>query len=268
MLMQYTKQLLEQKSIMKPFNQYKRFFAFGCSLTSYNWPTWADIVAQEVPEYYNYAQSGGGNLFISNGIVEANLTHKFTEDDLVMVMWSSVSREDRYKNNRWETPGNIYTQSVIDMDFVYKWADDRFYLMKDLGIVEQASVYLKSLPCDTEMFKMVDFEETKMTDNIKKNHLVDIIDLYKSTLDKVKPSVVDIVYKGKWPQTPIKGWGGKGQTADYHPTPLGYLKYLENFYPVTDKMKRFSAEYDAKVLECRTLDDTVKFWSAPGVRRL
>ena len=161
---------------MKPFNQYKRFFAFGCSLTSYNWPTWADIVAQEVPEYYNYAQSGGGNLFISNGIVEANLTHKFTEDDLVMVMWSSVSREDRYKNNRWETPGNIYTQSVIDMDFVYKWADDRFYLMKDLGIVEQASVYLKSLPCDTEMFKMVDFEETKMTDNIKKNHLVDIID--------------------------------------------------------------------------------------------
>ena len=253
---------------MKPFNQYKRFFAFGCSLTNYNWPTWADIIATEVSEYYNYGQSGGGNLFIANSIVEANLTHKFTEHDLVIVMWSSVSREDRYKNGKWETPGNIYTQGVIDMDFVYKWSDDRFYLMRDLGLVEQTRVYLNNLPCDSDMLKMVDFEETKISDNIKGNHLEDILKLYSSTLECVKPAVVDVVYDGVWPQTPIKGWGGKGQTADYHPTPLGYLKYLEKFYPVTDGMRSYAQEYDARVLECKTLDDTVKFWSAPGVKRL
>ena len=253
---------------MKPFNEYKRFFAFGCSLTKYNWPTWADIIATEVSEYYNYGQSGGGNLFIANSVVEANLTHKFTQDDLVIVMWSSVSREDRYKNNKWETPGNIYTQSDIDMDFVHKWSDDRFYLMRDLALIEQTRVYLENLPCDTDMLKMVDFEEIKIEDNIKGNHLEDIIRTYSSTINSVKPAIVDVVYNGVWPIIPIKGWGGNGQSADYHPTPLGYLEYLENFYSITDGMKQYAKEYDAKVFECNTLDDTLKFWSAPGVKRL
>ena len=253
---------------MKAFSEYRRFFAFGCSLTNYNWPTWADIIATEVPEYYNYGRSGGGNLFIANSLVEANLTHKFDEHDLVMVMWSSVSREDRYKDNNWETPGNIYTQGVIDMDFVYKWSDDRFYLMRDLAIVEKSSVYLDSLACDTDMHKMVDFEETKMTDNIKGNHLADILHTYSTTLQKIKPSVVDVVYNGTWPRTPIRGWNGKGQTHDYHPTPLGYLKYLEHFYEVTDGMRQYAREYDAKVLKCRTLEDTLEFWTPGGVSRL
>jgi hypothetical protein len=254
--------------LMKPFNEYKRFFAFGCSLTKYYWPTWADIIASEISEYYNYAQTGGGNLFISNSIVEANLTHKFNENDLVIVMWSSISREDRYKNRKWETPGNIYTQGVIDMDFVHKWYDDRFYLMRDLAIVEQSSAYLKSLTCDTDMLKMVDFEETKTSDSIKGNHLEDILKLYSTTLEKVKPSIVDVVYQGTWPVIPIRGWGGGGQTADYHPTPNGHLRYLEEFYTVTNKMKQFANEFDEQVLKCKTLDDTLKFWCPPGVSRL
>ena len=60
---------------------YKRFFAFGCSLTRYHWPTWADIIAREIPESYNYGQSGAGNLFISNQVVEANVRHKFNDTD-------------------------------------------------------------------------------------------------------------------------------------------------------------------------------------------
>lgn len=253
---------------MKSFNQYKRFFAFGCSLTKYNWPTWADIISQEVPEYYNYAKSGGGNLFISNSIVEANLTHKFTENDLVIVMWSSVTREDRYKNNTWETPGNIFTQGDIDMSFVSKWADERFYLIRDLALIEQTSVYLNQLPCDSDMLKMVDFEETKIEDNIKGNHVEDILKLYEPTMQKVKPAIVDVVYNGLWPKLPMRGWNGSGQTIDYHPTPLGHLKYLQSFYTVTDKMKKYAQEYDEKVLESECFEDCAKFWSAPGVRRL
>ena len=268
MQMQLEKQLLGRRNTLKSFNQYKRFFAFGCSLTKYNWPTWADIIATEVSEYYNYGQSGGGNLFIANSIVEANLTHKFTEDDLVIVMWSSVSREDRYKNGKWQTPGNIYTQGEIDMEFVHKWSDDRFYLMRDLGLVEQTRVYLENLPCDSDMLKMTDFEEIKIEDNIKGNQLEDIIKTYSSTISSVKPAVVDVVYNGVWPIIPIKGWGGKGQTADYHPTPLGYLKYLEKFYSVTDGMRSYAQEYEKKVLECKTLDDTLKFWTPSGVSRL
>ena len=34
--------------------KYKRFFAFGCSYTEYFWPTWPDIIGQEIPYYENW----------------------------------------------------------------------------------------------------------------------------------------------------------------------------------------------------------------------
>ena len=44
---------------------YSRFFAFGCSFTSYYWPTWADIIGQEFSDrYYNLAMCGAGNEFM------------------------------------------------------------------------------------------------------------------------------------------------------------------------------------------------------------
>ena len=30
-----------------------RLFAFGCSLTRYHWPTWADILGQSYYEFQN-----------------------------------------------------------------------------------------------------------------------------------------------------------------------------------------------------------------------
>ena len=45
-------------------------------------------------EFYNLGKSGGGNLFISHRIVEANKKYKFNKDDLVVVMWSTFARID------------------------------------------------------------------------------------------------------------------------------------------------------------------------------
>lgn len=140
--------------------------------------------------------------------------------------------------------------------------------MRDLGLIETTSVYLKNLPCDTDMLKMVDFNENKIQDNIKGSPVNDILSLYQTTLDKIKPAIVDVVYNGVWPQTPIKGWGGKGQTADYHPTPMGYLKYLNKFYDVTTSMDQYATKYEKQVLNCKTLDDTLKFWKSNPIVRL
>ena len=260
----------QQRRITLNLKKYKRLFTFGCSLTKYYWPTWADIIAREIPEYHNYGQTGGGNLFISNSVIEANIRHGFTEHDLVMVMWSSVSREDRYKDRRWETPGNIYTQNVIDMEFVSKWADTRFYLLRDLGLVELTRGYLKSLPCDSEMLAMCKFDEVSISDNLKPGPTDDVLQFYRDTINSVRPNIVDTVYDGLWPKTPIKGWGGKGQTVDYHPTPSGYFKYLQALFPeaVTDTMKDYADKYEALVRECSTLDDTRKFWQATPAGRL
>jgi hypothetical protein len=81
--------------------KYKRFFAFGCSSTNYIWPTWADIIGEEIPYYENWGQSGAGNQFIFNSVIECDLRHSLNEDDLVIIMWTSCSREDRYVDDEW-----------------------------------------------------------------------------------------------------------------------------------------------------------------------
>lgn len=249
----------------KQFKDYDRIFAFGCSCTKYFWPTWADIIGTEAKQFYNYGKSGAGNLFISNSIVEANLKHKFTKNDLVLVMWSSISREDRYKDNNWITPGNIFTQGEIPMEFVYKFADSRFYLLRDLGLIATTDTYLSNTNAHYEMLSMTQFIETQITYN---NNMIDtwykdIVELYKPVINRVHKDICTTVYNGVWPTTPIRGHGGKGQTADYHPTPKGYLKYIAKIFSdfeITIAMRNFATEYDKKVLSCKTLDDTQSFW--------
>ena len=80
----------------------KRFFAFGCSYTSYFYPTWADFIGSNFDEYYNYGQAGSGNRYIFNSIIEANIIHKFTKDDVIFIQWSGVERTDKHINNVWK----------------------------------------------------------------------------------------------------------------------------------------------------------------------
>lgn len=245
---------------MIDFKKYDRLFTFGCSMTRYRWPTWADILSQEITNFHNYGQSGGGNLYISNSIVEANLKHNFTERDLVIVMWSSTTREDRYLKNRWETPGNIYTQGVHSMEWVYKWGDQRFYLMRDLGLIAVTDAYLKQLPCETYMLSMCPLVEQNIQDNMKTVWYDDIMKIYNPVLERIKPDVLNTVYKGTWPQTPIEGYG---QTADYHPTPEGHLEYLQKSFPgipITEKMKDLVEKYQKVVMEVKHLDELNKYW--------
>jgi hypothetical protein len=104
-----------------------RFFSFGCSFTEYSWPTWANILAhtfkQQGIECYNYGRSGTGNYAIFNTMIKADLRHKFTADDIIMVMWSSWSREDRWFSfGGWGSGGNVLNNPVLfDQNFIEKY---------------------------------------------------------------------------------------------------------------------------------------------------
>ena len=74
----------------------RRLYTFGCSFTQYFWPTWADILGQEFDYYENWGKLGGGNQFIFNSIIECSLRNKLTPNDTVAIMWTNVTREDRY----------------------------------------------------------------------------------------------------------------------------------------------------------------------------
>jgi hypothetical protein len=147
---------------MLDLSKYNRFFAFGCSYTSYTLPTWADIVAAEIPdaEYYNFGEGGSGNLLINNRVAQANLKYKFNENDLVIVMFSTITREDRYIDGRWRPQGNVYNQPYYNKSFVKKYCDPFGYLIRDAALIEMTCTYLELLPCQSLFFSLADLSLT------------------------------------------------------------------------------------------------------------
>jgi len=107
--------------------EYKRAFCFGCSWTHYKWPTWADILRKDLDfQVQNWGLDGIGNIGIFCRMVQCNIINKFTDEDLIIVVWSGWTREDRYLNGKWKTEGNVHVQtkdSIYDSDFIKKYWD-------------------------------------------------------------------------------------------------------------------------------------------------
>jgi hypothetical protein len=215
---------------MNNFKKYKRFFAFGCSMTAYRWPTWADIISREIPESYNFGQSGGGNLFIASQVAEVNQKYKFNENDLVMIMWSSVTREDRYVNREWLTPGNIYTQNFYSDEFIKKFVDLRGCLIRDLSMIALTVHLLKNTKTNFEMLQMSPFRYSQFTNSsMRFPQEPDVFNLYNNITELIHPDILTLEFNGVWPQHPISD--PSGQTADYHPSPQNHLNYLNKLFP-------------------------------------
>ncbi len=217
------------------FSKYKRFFAFGCSFTDYSWPTWANIIAQEIPDHYIYAQSGAGNFYIFQALMQAIIYHKIDKNDLVMIMFSNITREDRFTKERgWITPGNLYFQNEYDDKFLKKYLCHHGYLMRDLSLVTGCKMALENIGCDFELMSMVPFDsessETKKIENVDY-----ILNFYQNSLHQIKPSVLETVFANNWesrPERPVYpvGWQ-KSLYRDNHPTPEEHLLYLQWIYP-------------------------------------
>jgi hypothetical protein len=102
--------------------EYDRIFCFGCSWTHYKWPSWADIVRYSTDKpVYNWGLRGIGNVGIMHRIMECDLANKFTERDLILVQWSTWTREDRYLKNKWQAGGAIFHNNFYDKGFVNKY---------------------------------------------------------------------------------------------------------------------------------------------------
>lgn len=99
----------------------KRLFTFGCSLTYYTWPTWADIVSTTFDDYYNFGIMGMGNQFIHHTVYEANSIFDFTTNDTVLVMFTNPFRNDSFIYDcqddqlRWQPRGFIFQPSNDDL---------------------------------------------------------------------------------------------------------------------------------------------------------
>lgn len=216
----------------------KRLFTFGCSFTRYHWTTWPEIIATdlEIP-FYNYGKSGAGNQYIVNCIMQADAEHHFSSDDLIIVSWTNVCREDRWKNGSWHTPGNIFNQNIYPKQLL-EWTDPVGVLLRDLASIKSVNGFLESKKCQYHFLSMCDIVEQldqgsqvcvsdRYLDTYKK-----ICDMFSAEIKSILPSF----YKTLWqnnihlfkfePEKKLLG----NYFNDGHPIPLEHFIFLKKTF--------------------------------------
>lgn len=139
-----------------------RLFTFGCSFTSYVWPTWADFVALNFNEHQNWANAGAGNYYIASRLFECDSMNNFTQNDTILVMFSQFFRNDMIdKNSNWVNAGNLYNQTLYGHDFVTKyWSDEHGYFMTWYNVATVKNL-LDSIGCKYKFMSAFDISSQK-----------------------------------------------------------------------------------------------------------
>jgi hypothetical protein len=197
-----------------------RLFTFGCSFTQYAWPTWADIVAYDLGiEYYNYGIAGLGNVGIQHRMLEADLKHSFTKDDIILVLWTSWCREDRVKDAQWNASGsvlNIYND-VYDRKFVRKYWDYSNDIVKNsTAIITANELYKDNIKWQGTGIPLFLTENSRFAENKRELYLVE---LYKN---KISPIEEITTFKNDVDNKAFSA------IDDCHPDVKDYLKIVEN----------------------------------------
>lgn len=241
------------------FKKYKRIFAFGCSFTGYSWPTWADVISFEAKEaeYFNYAKAGSGNLLISLKVSEANERYKFCESDLVMIMWSTFCREDRWVDGRWLANGNIWNSNLYSDKWVKEFADPLGYLVRDHALITLSTSFIKNLPCDNLILRSTPFDltELELTTTEKQSTVYEtLVRLYRTDYDQMPRTLYD--YLGRWDKCQHEFYDD-GSSAilrnDSHPHTSVYADYLEHIgIRLSDSTHEWAHEADVKLKRSKT----------------
>ena len=197
-----------------------RLFAFGCSFTNYRWSTWADCLAPEFDEFYNWGQSGAGNPYIFNSVMEADQRNHFGAGDTVVVCWSSFLRDDRYIDRRWHTLGNMIACPIYNTEYLKTHVDDRGYVIRDFALIKGVKALLENRSGITWRFlSMINLPAGPKCET-EPGEPRDVMEVYSDVLESILPSYQEVLYS--------KGW----KTGDdQHPTPSEHLAYLDAVLP-------------------------------------
>ena len=195
---------------------YNRLFTFGCSFTRFGWPTWADIMAWDLNiSIENWGLSGLGNVGIFHRIVECDLRNTFTEDDLIIVLWSHWNREDRY-DRHWQAHGNVFQEGYYDKSFVKKyWSLENDIIKNSTAIISANKMY--DIKFQSNIIPLLAFESNSKILTEKEQAL---FQFYKN----------DIPDDSYFNYDAVKAY--ECYKYDDHPTVLQHLNFLRNqVYP-------------------------------------
>lgn len=184
----------------------KRLFTFGCSFTNFSWPTWADILGREFDVFENWGRNGAGNCFMLHSLTECNQRNKLTPSDTVIIMWSSIDRQDRWINGSWRTDGGVYNgQPEYNKQYLDSFADPTGFLLRDLSVISATRYMLEQIGCKWHFLSMVPLTYQDYADEPDiKHYNIDnnIISLYKDDLKFIKPSIFEVVFNNDWYSRP------------------------------------------------------------------
>jgi hypothetical protein len=226
----------------------RRLFTFGCSFTSYHWPTWADIIGKEFDYFENWGMSGASNQFIFNSLVESKIRNNFTENDTIAIMLTNVSRLDIYRNKVWHLPGNIYTTQVYSDEFVKNFTDHRGFLIRDLATISAIIELLKKWNVKYYILSMVPINNENQNNQLNSMEALkhaDVLKLYKDAILEIRPSVYEKVFNFSWDvvrDEPKLMYEWK----DTHPRPIEHLRYLDLVLPeikISDSTREWVKNY-------------------------
>lgn len=212
-----------------------RIFAFGCSLTSYWWSMWPEIVqfATNI-KTYNYGRSGSTNHYIANQIVLANKLHKFTKDDLVIVVWTEPNRHENLHNHdgksflKWERDQSIEVPEYV----IGKMINQHNLITTTMAYLDttKAQIHYSSLNNLSTMFPPPIEREV-------------LLKVYKDIYDQFLPSFIPAVnFNVQEKELEVKKVF-KGKFFDMHPFPVQSLAWLKHVF-----------DYDFSTVEQRIID--------------
>jgi len=141
----------------------RRLFTFGCSYTSWYWPTWADILGHSYDYSENWAVRGLGNRAIVERLSECLLKNKVNKDDTVIVQWTDFHRYDAHypginHHSSWRSGGSLLINPV-DIDYIKdSWREDS-YTMHSMNFINLGINLLKSYRCKWYITSSVDLAQ-------------------------------------------------------------------------------------------------------------
>jgi hypothetical protein len=256
---------------------YNRLFTFGCSFTSWHWPTWADIMGQEFGEdrYYNLGICASGNEFAFHRLTEAHARYNITPDDLVVICWTNFAREDRWMHGLWRTAGNVFSNSVYPPEWVEKWFDLKGALIKTSSFIAGTTELLNNIGCDYVFGSAFPMTQIDQHDNLfTGQEYQPIFDVYQSYYDQIQPSMVQYLYGNSVWKNPepiqivfdiddTKPW------PDHHPSTAQHLRYatdilipkLSREFSLSDQTLQWANDWQAKLKQDRYFNCPRDGWS-------
>jgi hypothetical protein len=248
----------------------KRLFVFGCSLTYYSWPTWADIISTGFDEYYNFGVMGMGNQFIHHTIYEADSIFNFTSDDTVLVMFTNPFRNDSFildpqdNNLRWQARGFIYQPSNDDLYTDHWrgnfWSPEHSYMSMWLAM-KSAKQLLDSKNITYRLLSGISCQNSERTGPVDVSNHQFISPYYNQILEMfhVKEPFFDWANL-TFDKSEFYTFADTG--ADQHPTIKMHGSYVMQFLP------EFCTEHTVKYIELLANDIDLssheKNWHKPA----